>query len=46
LPVPELLSNDWANAGDATLIAATTAISASFEVLIMKILLVTQPITV
>ena len=27
--------NDWANAGDATLIAASTAMRASFDVLIM-----------
>jgi hypothetical protein len=31
--------NDWANAGDATLIAASTAIRASFDVLIMDNLL-------
>src|SRR5580698_7854876 len=43
MPVPSLLSNDCANAGDATLIAASTAMRASFDVLIMEILLVTQP---
>jgi hypothetical protein len=31
--------NDWAKAGDATLIAASTAIRASFDVLIMDSLL-------
>jgi hypothetical protein len=31
--------NDWAKAGDATLITARTAMRASFDVLIMEILL-------
>jgi hypothetical protein len=39
LPVPSALLNDWASAGDATLIAASTAMRASFDVLIMDSLL-------
>jgi hypothetical protein len=39
LPVPSPLLNDWAKAGDATLITARTAMRASFDVLIMEILL-------
>jgi hypothetical protein len=36
--------NDWASAGDAVLIATNAAMRASFDLLILEILLVAQPI--
>jgi hypothetical protein len=38
------LLNDWAKAGDATLTANTAAMTASFDLLIMVFLLLSQPI--